>query len=524
MPTKTLAYALVTTADSGLGSGVPYLTASFAGTGGFTVSPILGYRAGGLNSDGTPQLNSHVMQAGISVSGQGNAQVSRIFVLTSAVLDDPTFGFTQAGGFNATGRLSSNNTAVRAEGAVSSLANSIQVDTDSLPTGSFGTTQNRFDTLPTSHYTNQTAFTSAGSGSNYSFSQTTSRTTTPSGLGADHPDASMMAFVGGVMQTLTFNPANASSATASAPFAINGAGQIYLQGSSSRMGGVFGVANVSGSGPAGVLQSADFNLGAARQSDPTNTLGLDTARTAYIDRTNFAARGEAFYVNGTEIETSVISDSAGQYGNGPGFDPNRTISRTGLLMVTANTIGANSTSFLTSLSSATVQPCQCEYTQWGFWSADTFRTDATHNLGYSDRGNLMLWEAGISAKAADIPTVGTATYTGQAVADISNSGSQYVAAGTFSNQVNFATKSGSVQVAGLDGSTYGGTVSFNGSAPIFAGSLNTGPSNRIMSMVGSFYQGGPTNSTPLYGEMGGTFTITGPSNYLGGGIFVGRKP
>jgi hypothetical protein len=90
--------------------------------------------------------------------------------------------------------------------------------------------------------------------------------------------------------------------------------------------------------------------------------------------------------------------------------------------------------------------------------------------------------------------------------------------------VNFATKSGSVQVAGLDGSTYGGTVSFNGSAPIFAGSLNTGPSNRIMSMVGSFYQGGPTNSTPLYGEMGGTFTITGPSNYLGGGIFVGRKP
>src|SRR5580704_1456621 len=137
-------------------------------------------------------------------------------------------------------------------------------------------------------------------------------------------------------------------------------------------------------------------------------------------------------------------------------------------MVTANTIGANSTSCLTSLSSATVQPCQCEYTQWGFWSADTFRTDATHNLGYSDRGNLMLWEAGISAKAADIPTVGTATYTGQAVADISNSGSQYVAAGTFSNQVNFATKSGSVQVAGLDGSTYGGTVSFNGSAPIFA--------------------------------------------------------
>jgi hypothetical protein len=119
-----------------------------------------------------------------------------------------------------------------------------------------------------------------------------------------------------------------------------------------------------------------------------------------------------------------------------------------------------------------------------------------------------------------------ATYTGHAVADISSSGSQYIAAGTFTNTVNFASKNGIVQIAGLDGSTYGGSVSFSGTAPYFAGSLNTGPSSRNMSMFGQFYQGGPSNSTPLYGEMGGSFTIigSGPSaGYLGSGVFVGRK-
>ena len=233
------------------------------------------------------------------------------------------------------------------------------------------------------------------------------------------------------------------------------------------MGAAFAVVNPNAPTSAQMSQ-AIFQLGAASPGDPDNTSGLNTARTAYIDRTNFAARGAALYQNGNELETSIITDnSTGQSYSAATPYPNGTLSRTGLLMVNANTVGANSTSFLTSLSSTTVQPCQCEYTQWGFWSADTFRTDTAHNLGYSDRGNLMPWVAGISAKAADIPTVGTATYTGHAIANISNNGTQYVAAGAFSNQVNFATKSGIVQVAGLDGSTYGGVRLVQRNAALF---------------------------------------------------------
>jgi hypothetical protein len=48
-----------------------------------------------------------------------------------------------------------------------------------------------------------------------------------------------------------------------------------------------------------------------------------------------------------------------------------------------------------------------------------------------------------------------------------------------------------------------------------------------MTMAGQFFQGGPSNTTPLYGEMGGFFSIlgSGPSaGYTGSGIFAGRKP
>ena len=51
---------------------------------------------------------------------------------------------------------------------------------------------------------------------------------------------------------------------------------------------------------------------------------------------------------------------------------------------------------------------------------------------------------------------------------------------------------------------------------------NTG--GRTAALAGSFFQGGPTNTTPLYGEMGGSLILNGNNNYLGSGIFAARKP
>ena len=82
-------------------SPVPYLTGAFAGTGGFKVSPILGYQTGGLNPDGTPNTTSRQFQAGLSVTGKGTAQNATLFVMTSQISNAPNIGFTHAGGFTA---------------------------------------------------------------------------------------------------------------------------------------------------------------------------------------------------------------------------------------------------------------------------------------------------------------------------------------------------------------------------------------------------------------------------------------
>ena len=113
---------------------------------------------------------------------------------------------------------------------------------------------------------------------------------------------------------------------------------------------------------------------------------------------------------------------------------------------------------------------------------------------------------------------------GHAIADISLSwGGSYLAAGTFSNAVNFGTRSGLVTIGGLDGANYMGTVGLTPNSTSFAGNLAGNVGSRLAAVNGSFFQGGATNTTPLYGEMGGNLTLAG-TNYLGSGIFLARKP
>ncbi len=100
-PAPVAAYAIVTQGPYSTSAGtssIPYLTASYAGTGSFTVSPILGYQAGGLTASGATNVVSRQFQAGLSVAGQGAAQTSTLFVMTSELNKAPNIGFAQAGG------------------------------------------------------------------------------------------------------------------------------------------------------------------------------------------------------------------------------------------------------------------------------------------------------------------------------------------------------------------------------------------------------------------------------------------
>ena len=250
--------------------------------------------------------------------------------------------------------------------------------------------------------------------------------------------------------------------------------------------------------------------------------GLNSARGTYVNPSNFAARAAAVYDNGANIPISVRGD---------GLSTPATVGYANQLMVTADSVGANTSSFLTSISSVPVTPCACDSTKWGFWSVYNGAKNSSGQLLYEDQGALMLWVAGVPTSLANLPATGTATYTGHAIADIANGtgGLTYLAAGTFQAAVNFGTRNGAITINGLDGTNYAGTASWVRGTTTFA-TAATSPlmgSNlgRTAALSGSFFQGGATNVTPLYGEMGGSLilngTVTNP--YLGSGIFGARR-
>jgi hypothetical protein len=527
-PAPTATYAIVTSGPFGTSAGaspVPYLTGAFAGTGAFTVSPILGYQKGGLNSDGTPDTTSRQFQAGLSVTGQGAAQNATLFVMTSAISNAPNIGFTQAGGFTGVTVRNSARWYGLAGGAVSSAtptsgANTVQT-MNGVPIASFSlnntTTNLNTGTVANSLSSNYVHPAVAS----YTFNPIT--TGTPTTSANNHPTMTLNGYVGGVMVTATGGAPGAPTNFTKPYIITNLTGQpgdvgIFLPGDSSEMLASFNVGSVNT--PKGAMTSSSYIFGSLNGNGLT---GLNSARGAYVNPTNFAARDAAVFNDGANTPLSLRDGeplaSSGGYSN--------------QLMVTAESVGANTSAFLTSISSVAVQPCACS-TQWGFWSAFNGATNSSGQLAFEDQGALLLWVAGVPATAGTLPITGTATYTGHAIADIANgtSGLTYLAAGAFSATANFATRTGTVNITGLDGTNYAGTAAQAAAMPgqpppvTFNGSLTavSGITGRTATLAGSFFQGGATNTTPAYGEIGGSLNLTGTGGYLGSGIFVARKP
>jgi hypothetical protein len=527
-PAPVTAYSIVTLGpySTSLGpSTAPYLVGNFVTSGGVShISPILGYGAGGL-FNGATDVTSRQFQAGLRVSGQGAAQTSTFGVMTSEITKAPNIGFTQAGGFSAenTGNPGPGYYYF-AGGAVGSATSSSAVN--SVPTNPFGKPTGAYSlasyaiNLDTGSVTPAPA-NAAGVQESYNF---TVPTATPTYVTPNHPALSLQGYVGGVMKTWIYSSASATTGTYGAPYVItNSSGQpgnvsIYLPGTSSQMGAVFNVASVNNPSSAIIatpLAQAQYNFGSYNPSDPTNTAGLDEARGAYVDPANFAGRAQTIFDNGANVPTTQINGTA----------LNGVNEYADTFLVTATPVGANTTAFLSAISSTTVTPCACDYTQWGFWSVSSGRSLNGSVSTYGDYSTApMLWVAGVPTAAGNIPTTGTATYTGHVIADINNGGATYLAAGTFSNAVNFGTRTGAVTIGGLDGAGYSGAVALTPATTLFAGGLtSTGILGRTAAINGSFFQGGPTNTTPLYGEMGGSIILNGP-NYMGSGIFAARKP
>jgi hypothetical protein len=287
-----------------------------------------------------------------------------------------------------------------------------------------------------------------------------------------------------------------------------GAVSILLPGDSSEMLAIFNVGSVNT--PQNGMTNSTYIFGSLNGNGLT---GLNTARGTYVNPSNFAARDAAVFDNGANIPVSLRSGNQ---------SPLSTVGYANQQLVTATSVGANTSSFLSSISSVAVQPCACS-TQWGFWSAFNGSTN-NGQLTFEDQGALLLWVAGNPTTAGTLPTTGTATYTGHAIASIAapNSITSYLAAGAFQAVANFGTHSGMVNITGLDGTNYAGTaMQAAPGAVTFNGSLNavSGITGRTATLAGSFFQG-----TGPYSEIGGSLILNGSGNYLGSGIFLGRKP
>lgn len=212
---------------------------------------------------------------------------------------------------------------------------------------------------------------------------------------------------------------------------------------------------------------------------------------------------------------SAYADYNNFYANTPSNYVVNGRSTTGLIL-SANGIATNQ---IVTSAIPNLNPCQCDYTRWGFWEIDSTSSNST--TATLHEAILGTWVAGRPTQISDIPSTGQATYTGHVIATMSNNQTQQpFVAGGFSNTVDFGTRTGAVSVTNLDSTNYSGIVSLNTADPRnFGGTLAGSTGSRVMAVDGSFFQGA---RSPI-GEMGGRVAITGANNYLGAGVFAAVK-
>jgi hypothetical protein len=318
-----------------------------------------------------------VFQTNLVINGSGAQQSSTLSVMTAAVVSTKA-GQILSGGFRGTSHFARGNNSKNAGGGASTtnadaVITNVPIDSTGIPTGPFDITQNKIQ-FDGNGNTRAVASTAADSFTDsYTYKQTLTPGDTPSGLGANHPNVTLNGYVGGLGQTVTFNPSNSSRGTNGPMFIITningvpGDVSIDLFGNSSRMAANFNVRNANGGGPTGNFQNGSLRFGVPTD---TSTTTYDTTRAAYVDLTHFAARDQRIFngIGNPSTETTTI--------NGKGLDPNTDDSH--LQLVTA--AAANVASFFPGVTF-----CQCDETQWGLWSIHADRLDSANNIYYSDR-------------------------------------------------------------------------------------------------------------------------------------------
>jgi hypothetical protein len=229
------------------------------------------------------------------------------------------------------------------------------------------------------------------------------------------------------------------------------------------------------------------------------------ATSTYIDTRLFAGREAVNEPATTNTNTTQISTTNGQV-----------LARSGQAFASADLVQAQT--FFPGVNFAN---CVCEFTRWGFWSADNTRSNVDLTTE-TDRAHLMTWVAGRLASPAEVPLGGTAVYNGFVVGAFKSGNDEYVAAGNFQANVNFASGA-TLSIPSLDGRAYSGSVTRTPGVNELTGTL-TGTGAANMAINGAFFRGATDPVRDLAGRFSVTASPVGPGySYIGAGIFAGSR-
>jgi hypothetical protein len=229
------------------------------------------------------------------------------------------------------------------------------------------------------------------------------------------------------------------------------------------------------------------------------------SRATYIDSRLFAGRQAVNEPATANSNTTEISSTNG-----------RTLVRSRQAFASSDLVQAQ-----TFFPGVNFSSCVCEFTRWGFWSADNYRSNADSTTE-TDRAHLMTWVAGRLATPAEIPVSGTAVYNGFVVGSFKDVNIEYVAAGNFQANVNFASGA-TISIPSLDGRAYSGSVARTPGQNELTGTL-TGTGGANMAINGAFFRGATDPVRDVAGRFSVTANPVGPNfNYIGAGIFAGSR-
>ncbi|HXF55166.1 MAG TPA: FecR domain-containing protein [Hyphomicrobiaceae bacterium] len=499
-------------------TGTPYLPAYGFETPGMFVSPLFGFRPGGVDGEGNPRFGSATLQAGLAVSGTGKYQTSTFFVMAGEFITQSADGTLQlhSGGFTSTTRLDADEGVGRASGNADSEPASETVDANRIPTA-VTLNQDRRDPT-TGGVTPATATFFNGKGGppiSYTYSDAFTQVPVPKGVGQERSGVQLTGFVGGLMQTRhAASPAHPSWPIGRSFPVAGGIVIDFEPNNGTRFQAVASIEKVANfNGLPNEFSSAVLQIG---NLDPS-------ARNTgtYIDDHLFGGIAAVNEAPGIEPVTQLSTVNGSP------------LSKSQQAFATSKVV--NGDAVIAALG-ANPKGCVCEYTRWGFWSVDTARANP-YGSEERDRAHLMTWVAGRKSNPVDIPMVGKATYNGFMAGTFKNGVNEYLAAGNFSYSADFGNPAAStMSVPNLDGVAYSGNVPFNRSTNSISGSIsgyNVNPygplqhGSATMALDGAFFRG----KTDPIKDVAGRFTVTGnPVNYpagnfryIGGGIFAGSR-